>query len=119
MPGATDCTNVPNFSAFEGQSICVGLEVMRGGGMPTEVYRPQTTPHFRDWSTIPGGVIQLADCNIVPCATYAIDAIADTDYPGRSAGRLIHAAFSEHDAGLWRPQVSLDERTPRRHRRCL
>jgi len=25
--------------------------------------------------------LQVADCNIVPCATYTIEAISDTDYP--------------------------------------
>jgi hypothetical protein len=54
----------------------VGQQVLRGT-TPTGVYELQSTPYFRDWTTVPGGVLHIADCNIVPCATYQVDAITN------------------------------------------
>ncbi|MFH1107718.1 MAG: kelch repeat-containing protein [Planctomycetota bacterium] len=81
MPGASDCPKVLDYSIFDGTQMWVGPEVLRNGVTPTGVYKLQSTPLFRDWTTVAGGVIQLSDCNIVPCATYTIDAISNVDYP--------------------------------------
>lgn len=81
LPGPTDCPNVPDFSAFQGVEMWVGQQVMRGGTTPTGVYELQSTPHYRDWTIIPGGVVHIADCNIIPCATYLVDAITDVCTP--------------------------------------
>jgi hypothetical protein len=81
MPNADNCPKVPDYSAFNGIQMWVGPEVLANGTTPTGVYQLQSTPSFRDWATVAGGVIQLSDCNIVPCATYTIDAISAVDYP--------------------------------------
>lgn len=81
MPGPNDCPRVPDFSGFNGTEMWVGPEVVRNGSTPTGVYELQSTPLFRDWSTIPGGVVHISDCNIVPCATYLLDAMSDVCDP--------------------------------------
>ena len=81
MPGPTDCPSVPDFSAVDGEQMWVGDEVLSATGAPTGIYQLQSAPLFRDWTTVPGRVIQVSDCNVVPCATYTIDAITDVDYP--------------------------------------
>ncbi len=81
MPGPSDCPKVPDFSAFNGVQMWVGPEVLQGGTVPTGVYELQSTPLFRDWTTVPAGVLQISDCNIVPCATYTFESISDMDYP--------------------------------------
>ena len=68
---------MPDYSAFDGIEMWVGQEVLRGGATPSGVYELQSTPYFRDWSTVPGGILHVADCNIVPCATYIVDAISN------------------------------------------
>ncbi len=78
MPDASSCPRVPDFSAFDGVQMWVGPEVIAGS--PTGVHPLQATPYFRDW-TNPPGIIHVSDCNIVPCATYTIEAIRDVDYP--------------------------------------
>ena len=83
MPGASDCPRIADFSAFEGQQLWVGPEALSSSGAPTGVFRLQATPLFRDWSTVPGGVLQVSDCNIVPCATYTIESVTEL---GMSAG---------------------------------
>lgn len=81
MPGPSDCPKVPDFSAFNGTQMWVGPEVLSGGTVPTGVYELQSTPLFRDWTTVQGGILQVSDCNIVPCSTYTIESISDMDYP--------------------------------------
>ncbi len=81
MPGSADCPRVPDFSAFNGAQMWVGPEVVTNGGTSTGVHALQPTPYFDPWN-VAGGVIQVSDCNIVPCATYTIEAIRDIDYPG-------------------------------------
>jgi hypothetical protein len=79
MPGAGDCPKVPDFSAYNGAQMWVGPEVIQGA-MPTGVHRLQPTPHFDTWGGV-NGAVQVSDCNIVPCATYTVEAISDVDYP--------------------------------------
>ena len=76
LPGPSNCPKVADFSAYQGVEMWVGQQVLRHG-LPTGVYELQSTPHFRDWTTVPGGVIHIADCNIVPCATYLVDAVTN------------------------------------------
>lgn len=76
MPSAADCPNVGDFSAFTGASMWVGEEIVASES-PTGVFRLQSEPLFRDWLDVSGGVIQLADCNILPCARYSIEAVTD------------------------------------------
>jgi hypothetical protein len=80
MPGAADCDRVPDFSPAQGSQMWVGPEIITDSGA-TGIRRLQSTAHFEDWAGIEGGVVHVADCNIVPCATYAIDAITNLDYP--------------------------------------
>lgn len=80
MPGASDCPRVADFSASQGAQMWVGPEVLASGA-PTGVYRLQPEPYFRVWDSVPFGVVHVSDCNIVPCATYSIDAITEPDYP--------------------------------------
>jgi len=77
MPGPNNCPKVPDYSAYDGVDMWVGAEVLHGGAQPSGVYELQPTPLFRDWTGVSGGVVQVTDCNIVPCAAYAIDAISD------------------------------------------
>ncbi len=77
MPGPADCPNVRDFSAFDGVEMWVGPEVLMAGTIPSGVFELRATPLFRDWTTVPNGVLEVSDCNIVPCATYTIDAISD------------------------------------------
>jgi len=79
MPQAGVCPGVQDFSAFNDVEMWVGPEVMLGGTTPTGVFALQSGPLFRNWSTVPGGVIKVSDCNVVPCATYTIDAISDIE----------------------------------------
>jgi hypothetical protein len=81
MPNANNCPKVPDYSAFDGVQMWVGPEVLVDGTTPTGVYQLQSTPLFRDWTTVPSDIIQLSDCNIVPCATYTIEATSNVDYP--------------------------------------
>lgn len=81
MPGPSDCPGVSDFSAAAGLVKWVGEEVLSGTA-PTGVYRLQDAPLYRDWSTLSGGVLHVSDCNIVPCATYTIEAVADTSACG-------------------------------------
>ncbi len=76
MPGPADCPKVADFSAFNGVQMWVGPEVMQGT-TATGVHRLQATPHFDTWDAM----VHVSDCNIVPCASYTIEAIADVDYP--------------------------------------
>lgn len=78
MPSSGQCPHVPDFSAFTGTEMWVGPEVLQGGTAPTGVFELQPTPLFRDWSTVTGGVLHVSDCNILPCSTYTIEAVADT-----------------------------------------
>ena len=80
MPGPDDCPLVPDYSAFEGAEMWVGEELLTGGGTPTGVFGLQATPRFRDWTTVPGGVVRVSDCNIVPCATYSVESVTDVEY---------------------------------------
>lgn len=82
MPGPDNCPGVGDFSALDGAQLWVGDEVMLGGSTPTGVYKLTTAPVFRDWTSVAGGVVHVSDCHIVPCASYTVDAITDTDYPG-------------------------------------
>ncbi len=77
LPGPADCPKMPDYSAFDGIEMWVGQQVLRGGVTPTGVYELQPTPYFRDWTTVPNGVLHVADCNILPCATYIVDAISN------------------------------------------
>jgi hypothetical protein len=81
MPGPSDCPEIRDLSSFRGQQMWIGSEVLLGGVTPTGVHRLQSAPLFRDWTTVEGGLIQVSDCNIVPCATYTIESISDTDFP--------------------------------------
>ncbi len=82
MPGPNDCPRVPDFSASNGAEMWVGEEVLQGGVTPTGLFALRSTPLFRDWTSVADGVVQVADCNIVPCASYSIQSIPDTEYPG-------------------------------------
>src|SRR5262249_33983563 len=77
MPRAGDCPHIPDFSSFENNVMWVGKEVLAGSTIATGVFELQSTPLYRDWTTVPGGVVQVSDCNIVPCASYKVDAIAE------------------------------------------
>ncbi len=77
MPGPSDCPKVPDYSAFNGTVYYVGPEIL-SGSTPTGVRALQTSPYYNDWSALPGGVVQVSDCKIVPCATYSISAITPT-----------------------------------------
>ncbi|MBI1827422.1 MAG: hypothetical protein HYR83_13665 [Planctomycetes bacterium] len=79
LPNGSICAT-PNFSSFNGARMWVGEEVLQSG-QQSGVFKLQTDPLFRDWTTVPGGVIHVSDCNIVPCATYTIQSISDVDYP--------------------------------------
>ncbi len=78
MPGPSNCPRIPDYSAFNNQTQYVGPEIY-SGSTPTGVFPLQSTKYYRDWSTVPGGVVQVADCRIVPCATYTIDAVSSVD----------------------------------------
>jgi hypothetical protein len=80
MPGASNCPGMPDFSAFDGAQMWVGPERVISGSVQTGVHALQSTPHFDTWGSA-DGVVQISDCNIVPCATYTIEAISDVDYP--------------------------------------
>jgi hypothetical protein len=78
LPAAGQCPGMPqDFSSFEGQQMWVGDEVLSNGGQPMGFFALATAPVFRDWTTLPGGVVHVSDCNVVPCATYAIEAISE------------------------------------------
>ena len=78
MPGPANCPRMPDFSAFDDAEMWVGYEAYQGYLLYSGVFRLQSTPYFRDWTTaVPGGVIQVADCNIVPCATYTVQAVSN------------------------------------------
>ena len=81
MPGPFDCPGVPDYQSYAGREMWVGPEVLLGDGTPTGVHGLQPTPLFLDWTTVDGGIVHVSDCNIVPCATYTIEAIAGADYP--------------------------------------
>ncbi len=76
MPGAANCPNVPDFSDRFQDEMWVGGEVIQGN-TATGVYALSSWPVLRDWSTVPGGVVHVADCNIVPCASYIVEAVSD------------------------------------------
>lgn len=82
MPGAEDCPNIPDFSSAQGAQMWVGPQVAAFQNTDIPIYALQPAPLFRDWTTTPGGLIHVSDCNIVPCASYTVEAIADTEYPG-------------------------------------
>lgn len=81
LPGPSDCPRISDFSGYAGLEMWVGPEVMKNGTTPTGVYQLQPTPLYRDWTTVYGGVVHVADCNIVPCATYTVDAVSDVCDP--------------------------------------
>lgn len=76
LPGVGDCPNVPDFSDRFQREMWVGDEVVAGGD-GAGLFRLSSTPVFRDWGTVPGGVVHVADCNIVPCASYSVEAVTD------------------------------------------
>jgi len=80
MPNANDCPKLSDYSAFDDAQMWVGPEVLAYGATSTSVHKLQATPLFQSWTNMPS-VIQLSDCNIVPCATYTIEAIREVDYP--------------------------------------
>ncbi len=80
LAGPSNCPNIPDFSAFNGSQMWVGPEFLQDSSKPTGIHRLQSTPHFDDW-TSSTGIVDVSDCNIVPCATYTIEAISDVDYP--------------------------------------
>lgn len=99
LPGPANCPNVSDFSDRFQSEMWIGDEAVAGGG-GTGLYRLSSTPVFRDWSTVPGGVVHVADCNIVPCASYSIEAVSDIPCdPG------VPAVYSEPviiaTAGVW------------------
>lgn len=79
MSGPNDCPGIPDFSRFNGTVMWVGSEILYGDEVlePTGVYQLQSTPRFRDWRSVAGGVVYVADCNVVPCATYTIDVVSE------------------------------------------
>lgn len=76
-PDPTTCHGSPDRRAHDGVEMWVGAELLVGAGIPTGLYQLQPVPLFRDWSTVPSGIIQIADCNIVPCAAYTVRALTD------------------------------------------
>jgi len=76
MPAAGQCPGLPDLSGFEGVQMWLGTETAEG------VFSLQAAPLFADWTHVPGRIIHVSDCNIVPCATYTIEAITESDYPG-------------------------------------
>lgn len=81
MPAAGQCPGVPDATSAEGLVLWVGPEVLGSSGNPLGIYALQTTPLFRNWTTVAGGVIHLSDCHILPCATYTVEAVADIHHP--------------------------------------
>jgi hypothetical protein len=78
MPGSADCPHVADYRAFDGVQMWVGYESYEGYLLYSGVFRLQSTPLFRDWTiAAPSGIIQVADCNIVPCATYTVQAVSN------------------------------------------
>jgi hypothetical protein len=81
-PGVGQCSGMPDFSSFVGTEMWVGDEVHGSGGSPSGYFALQSEPLFRDWTTVPGGVVQISDCNVIPCSSYTIESVSDIDYPG-------------------------------------
>jgi len=77
LPGPEDCPGVPDFHVSQGVEMWVGQEVLSNDSTPSGVYELQASPLFLDWTTVTGGVVHISDCNIVPCATYLVDAVSD------------------------------------------
>lgn len=80
MPGPNDCPGIADYSAFNGMTMWVGPEHLFGDELLdtlSGVFELQSTPRFRDWRSVNGGVVFVADCNIVPCASYTIQAVTE------------------------------------------
>jgi hypothetical protein len=85
LPGPGNCPGVPDFSRFNGTTMWVGQEHLYSVGGDyldtlAGVFELQPTPRFRDWRSINGGVVYVSDCNIVPCASYTIQAVTEDGY---------------------------------------
>lgn len=83
LPGPSNCPGIPDFSRFNGSAMWVGAEHLFGEYMdqPTGVFELQSTPRFRDWRSVTGGIVHVSDCNIVPCGSYTIQAVTKDGFP--------------------------------------
>lgn len=78
LPSPSNCPDIPDFSAYDSREMWVGPEKF-SGPQPTGVHGLRATPYFGAWKN---EVLAVSDCNIVPCATYRITAVATGNYPG-------------------------------------
>lgn len=83
MPGPSNCPSIPDYSRFNGTTMWVGPEHLYSTdgetlNTPAGVFELQSSPRFRDWRSIAGGVVFVSDCNIVPCASYTIQAVTES-----------------------------------------
>lgn len=77
LPGPGDCPKIPDFSAYDGLQLWVGPERF-SGLQPTGIHGLQTFPYYGVWKN---EVLIVSDCNVVPCATYRLTAVASGNFP--------------------------------------